>query len=42
MELDRIGTGHTEGDPALEGMLTADEVADVVLFAVARPRRCGP
>jgi 3-oxoacyl-[acyl-carrier protein] reductase len=34
-----IGTGRTEGDPALEGMLTADEVADVVLFTVTRPRQ---
>jgi NADP-dependent 3-hydroxy acid dehydrogenase YdfG len=34
-----IGTGRTEGDPQLEGMLTADEVADVVLFTVTRPRR---
>ena len=34
-----IGTGRTEGDPALEGMLTAEEVADVVLFTVTRPRR---
>jgi NADP-dependent 3-hydroxy acid dehydrogenase YdfG len=34
-----IGTGRTEGDPELEGMLTADEVADVVLFAITRPRR---
>jgi NADP-dependent 3-hydroxy acid dehydrogenase YdfG len=34
-----IGSGRTEGDPELEGMLTADEVADVVLFAVTRPRR---
>jgi NAD(P)-dependent dehydrogenase (short-subunit alcohol dehydrogenase family) len=33
-----IGTGRTEGDPELEGMLTADEVADVVLFTVTRPR----
>jgi NADP-dependent 3-hydroxy acid dehydrogenase YdfG len=33
-----IGTGRTEGDPELEAMLTADEVADVVLFAVTRPR----
>jgi 3-oxoacyl-[acyl-carrier protein] reductase len=33
-----IGTGRTEGDPALEGMLTAEEVADVVLFTVTRPR----
>jgi NADP-dependent 3-hydroxy acid dehydrogenase YdfG len=34
-----IGTGRTEGDPDLEGMLTADEVADVVLFTITRPRR---
>jgi 3-oxoacyl-[acyl-carrier protein] reductase len=34
-----IGTGRTKGDPELEGMLTADEVADVVLFTVTRPRR---
>ena len=34
-----IGSGRTEGDPALDGMLTADEVADVVRFAVTRPRR---
>jgi NADP-dependent 3-hydroxy acid dehydrogenase YdfG len=34
-----IGTGRTDGDPELDGMLTADEVADVVLFAVTRPRR---
>jgi NADP-dependent 3-hydroxy acid dehydrogenase YdfG len=34
-----IGTGRTEGDPELEGMMTADEVADVVLFTVTRPRR---
>jgi NADP-dependent 3-hydroxy acid dehydrogenase YdfG len=34
-----IGTGRTEGDPELEGMLTAEEVADVVLFTVTRPRR---
>ena len=33
------GTGRTEGDPELDGMLTADEVADVVLFTVTRPRR---
>jgi 3-oxoacyl-[acyl-carrier protein] reductase len=33
-----IGSGRTEGDPELEGMLTADEVADVVLFTVTRPR----
>ena len=34
-----IGTGRTEGDPELDAMLTADEVAEVVLFAVTRPRR---
>src|SRR3954469_2719847 len=33
-----IGTGRAEGDPELEGMLTAEEVADVVLFPVTRPR----
>jgi NADP-dependent 3-hydroxy acid dehydrogenase YdfG len=33
-----IGTGRSEGDPELEGMMSADEVADVVLFAVTRPR----
>jgi len=34
-----IGTGREEGDPELEGLLTPDEVADVVLFAVTRPKR---
>jgi NADP-dependent 3-hydroxy acid dehydrogenase YdfG len=34
-----IGAGREKGDPALEGMLTAEEVADVVLFTVTRPRR---
>ena len=34
-----LGTGREEGDPALEDFLTADEVADVVLFTVTRPRR---
>jgi NADP-dependent 3-hydroxy acid dehydrogenase YdfG len=33
-----IGTGRSEGDPELDRMLTAEEVADVVLFAVTRPR----
>jgi 3-oxoacyl-[acyl-carrier protein] reductase len=33
-----IGTGREEGDPALEQMMSAEEVADVVLFAVTRPR----
>jgi NADP-dependent 3-hydroxy acid dehydrogenase YdfG len=34
-----IGTGRDERDPELEDMLTADEVADVVLFTLTRPRR---
>jgi len=34
-----IGTGREEGDPELDDMMTADEVADVVLFTVTRPRR---
>jgi meso-butanediol dehydrogenase / (S,S)-butanediol dehydrogenase / diacetyl reductase len=34
-----IGTGREEGDPELDGMLTSDEVADVLLFTVTRPRR---
>jgi NADP-dependent 3-hydroxy acid dehydrogenase YdfG len=33
-----IGTGREEGDPELEEMLTPDEVAEVVVFAVTRPR----
>ncbi len=33
-----IGTGREEGDPELDGMLTAAEVAEVVLFALTRPR----
>jgi NADP-dependent 3-hydroxy acid dehydrogenase YdfG len=33
------GAGRDRGDPELEGMLTADEVAEVVLFTVTRPRR---
>jgi 3-oxoacyl-[acyl-carrier protein] reductase len=33
-----IGTGREAGDPELETMLTPDEVADVVLFALTRPR----
>jgi NADP-dependent 3-hydroxy acid dehydrogenase YdfG len=34
-----IGAGREEGDSELDGMLTAGEVAEVVLFAVTRPRR---
>jgi 3-oxoacyl-[acyl-carrier protein] reductase len=33
-----IGAGRDEGDPQLETMLTAGQVAEVVLFAVTRPR----
>jgi 3-oxoacyl-[acyl-carrier protein] reductase len=33
-----IGAGREQGDPELEGMLDADEVAEVVLFTVTRPR----
>jgi 3-oxoacyl-[acyl-carrier protein] reductase len=33
-----IGTGREHGDPELEAMLTPEEVADVVLFTVTRPR----
>jgi NAD(P)-dependent dehydrogenase (short-subunit alcohol dehydrogenase family) len=33
-----IGSGRTAGDPALEKLMTPEEVADVVLFAVSRPR----
>jgi NADP-dependent 3-hydroxy acid dehydrogenase YdfG len=33
-----IGTGREEGDPALDELLSAEEVADVVLFTVTRPR----
>ena len=33
-----MGTGRTPDMPELEGMMSAEEVADVVLFAVTRPR----
>src|SRR4051795_3613514 len=33
-----IGSGREHGDPELEEMLTPDEVAEFVLFAVTRPR----
>jgi 3-oxoacyl-[acyl-carrier protein] reductase len=33
-----IGTGRERGDPALEAMMSAEDVAEVVLFAVTRPR----
>jgi len=34
-----IGAGREEGDPGLADMMTGDEVADVVLFVLTRPRR---
>jgi NADP-dependent 3-hydroxy acid dehydrogenase YdfG len=34
-----IGAGREEGDPELERMLSAEDVAEVALFAVTRPRR---
>lgn len=34
-----LGTGRDAGDPALAEMMTADEVADVILFTLTRPRR---
>jgi 3-oxoacyl-[acyl-carrier protein] reductase len=33
-----IGAGREQGDPELEEMLSAEEVAEVVLFTVTRPR----
>jgi NADP-dependent 3-hydroxy acid dehydrogenase YdfG len=33
-----IGTGREAGDPELEDLMTAEDVADVVLFTVTRPR----
>jgi len=33
-----IGTGREAGDPALDALLSPEEVADVVLFTVTRPR----
>jgi 3-oxoacyl-[acyl-carrier protein] reductase len=33
-----MGTGRTPDMPELEGMMTPEEVADVVLFTVTRPR----
>jgi 3-oxoacyl-[acyl-carrier protein] reductase len=34
-----MGTGRSPEDPGLEGLMEPDEVADVVLFTVTRPRR---
>jgi 3-oxoacyl-[acyl-carrier protein] reductase len=33
-----IGTGRSEDMPELEGMMSADDVADVVMFTLTRPR----
>jgi 3-oxoacyl-[acyl-carrier protein] reductase len=33
-----IGSGREEGDPSLEQMMTPDDVAEFVLFALTRPR----
>jgi NADP-dependent 3-hydroxy acid dehydrogenase YdfG len=33
-----IGTGRTEDMPELAGMMSAEDVADVVLFVLGRPR----
>ena len=33
-----MGRGRTPGMPELEGMMTAEEVAEVVLFVLTRPR----
>lgn len=33
-----IGSGRTAGDPMLEAMMTAEDVAEVVIFALTRPR----
>ena len=32
-----IGTGRTEGDPALDAMLDAEDVAEAVVFALTQP-----
>jgi NADP-dependent 3-hydroxy acid dehydrogenase YdfG len=33
-----IGAGRTPDMPELEGMMSADDVAEVVMFALTRPR----
>ena len=33
-----IGSGRERGDPALAEMMSAEDVAEFVLFAVTRPR----
>lgn len=34
-----FGTGRTEGDPVLDGMMDAQDVAEAVLFAVTQPEK---
>lgn len=34
-----FGTGRTDGDPRLEGMMAAQDVAEAVLFAVTQPEK---
>lgn len=34
-----FGTGRTEGDPGLEGMMAAEDVAEAVLFAITQPEK---
>lgn len=34
-----FGTGRTEGDPVLEGMMEPETVAEAVLFAVSQPEK---
>ena len=34
-----IGTGRTEGDPMLDDMLDASDVAEAVLFALTQPEK---
>lgn len=34
-----FGTGRSEGDPRLEGMMAAEDVAEAVLFAVTQPEK---
>jgi 3-oxoacyl-[acyl-carrier protein] reductase len=34
-----MGAGREEGDPELERLMTPDEVAEVIVFTVTRPRR---
>lgn len=34
-----LGKGRSEGDPGLEGMMAAEDVAEAVLFAVTQPEK---